>query len=302
METENKRSTVLYNVSLIAAFSLANGLIAAPFSKDSLLPYFAALGGALCLAAVLAALLGRFKARNINPFLTKILCVVIAAASFAAALFSLKEYCGFIYDTVLYRSGMISIKAIFAFCVFYFAVSGSGAVYKFSLFSAVAVSVILPLLFFMSLKTFDIKNLSGVFSFGDTFLKDSENYFLRMFLPTLPAVGYIAVFGKKISPGGAAGGVILGAALSLIVLFDTVLSFGLPLSAKLDYPYIGDISTVTVGNLFTRMDGFAYIAFFVCHLIKCGVSIKLAALLLSKAGIKNKKITAGIMSAAAIFL
>ena len=49
--------------------------------------------------------------------------------------------------------------------------------------------------------------------------------------------------------------------------------FGAQMSGEFDYPYAMAISTVTFGNLFSRLDGFSYFIYFVTALIKITVCV-----------------------------
>ena len=286
-------------VAIIASFTVSNSLIAAPFYKDSMVPLFLAffmLGG---VAALYIALQKTVLPKLKNKPLCIIADVLVAIASAVVAVFAFREYTDFIYSAVLIKSDMCIIKAVFALCVFCLAVSEKTAVYKFSLLSAVLASAVFAVLFFLSSKTFDSRHLKGIFSLTDFSLYQTAEYLIKMFLPILVCMVYIRRFDKTISFLWAGTGIAYGFLLCLFVIFDSVLSFGLPFSARLSYPYINDISTVNIGSLFTRMDGFAYFAFFACYLVKCAVCIKLASSLLYRG--KYKKVATAILSALLVF-
>lgn len=283
----------------VAAFTAANGLISAPYFPMSILPFFAA---AVCAAVIVAVTQFLFiKITCIgNSFFKKTVYLLISISSVAAAVFALREYSRFIFDDVLVRENYFVIKAILTFCVYCLAVSKENVIYKFAFLSAVLISAVFVGLFFTSVKTFDAENIKSALVFSDFSLKETAVYFSKMFLPSLLAAVFICEDQKAIKAGllGTAWAFLLGA----VVLLDCILSFSLPLASKLDYPYIDDISTVTVGSLFTRMDGFAYIAFFVCYLIKCGVCVSLCGGMLQNAGIRRKRIVTAAVCAAALLL
>ena len=281
-----KNTPLISSAATVAVFTAANGLICAPYSGTSILPFVAAAAFAFFAVAVTQFLLIKIsKERAEIPKRAVFLALSIASAF--AAVFSLREYSRFIFDDVLTRGNYLTVKAIFTVCVFALAAAREHAIYKFSLLSAVLVSGVFAVLFFTSLKTFDAENLKSAISLTGFSFKQTAVYYFKMFLPTLPAAAFVCGNEKAIKAGalGTAWAVLLCA----VVLLDCILSFSLPLAAKLDYPYIDDISTVTVGSLFTRMDGFAYIAFFVCYLVKCGVCVRLCGRLVQRAGIKNRK-------------
>ena len=68
-------------------------------------------------------------------------------------------------------------------------------------------------------------------------------------------------------------GVSGGCGLSALVLLNSVMLFGAELAGKFDYPYSAAISTISVGYLFSRMDGFSYFLGFACALVRIGVCI-----------------------------
>ena len=153
----------------------------------------------------------------------------------------------------------------------------------------------------MSAKTFDLKNLSGALRLSGFSISDTGVYFLNLVLPSI-AVLFFCMTDSGVSALGALCGVSAGALFCAVAVLDSVLSFGLSLAAKLSYPYIDDISTVTAGSLFTRMDGFAYFTFFACYVLKCAVCIKTSARLLRRAGIKYEKTAVGLLCiASAVF-
>lgn len=287
------------SASLFTAFISANGLILIPFGQ-SLLPFvFALLSGAIFLP--LSLLLFRFLPKEKRSKFITVLAVTLAVLSFIVAGICAGEYCLFIYRAVLTRANMWVIKSVFALCVFLLAASKTSAIYKFAFLSAVFSAAVFFVLFFMSSKTFDTKKLSGVFSLNEFSLPVFLKYLLVLIIPAFAAVLFCALTDNGISPLRVLFGTAAGGIFSLIVLFDTVLSFGLPLAAKLDYPYIDDISTVTAGSLFTRMDGFAYFAFFAAYILKCAVCVNLAARLTLENNIKYRRPLIAVLSAALMF-
>lgn len=281
-----KNTPLISSAATVAVFTAANGLICAPYSGTSILPFVAAAAFAFFAVAVTQFLLIKISKERAEISKRAVFLALSIASAFAA-VFSLREYSRFIFDDVLTRGNYLTVKAIFTVCVFALAAAREHAIYKFSLLSAVLVSGVFAVLFFTSLKTFDAENLKSAISLTGFSFKQTAVYYFKMFLPTLPAAAFVCGNEKAIKAGalGTAWAVLLCA----VVLLDCILSFSLPLAAKLDYPYIDDISTVTVGSLFTRMDGFAYIAFFVCYLVKCGVCVRLCGRLVQRAGIKNRK-------------
>lgn len=282
----------------VSAFIVANSLILMPIYSKSIVPFFlAAIIGVPATALIYKPL--KYLVAAKNKIIRYLIYVIFAAALLVAAYFAAREYTGFIYEGVLTHENMFLIKLIFAFCVFFLAGCESVAIYKFSVLSALFVGTVFVILFLISTKTFDLKNLKSAIDFSNISIKQTADYFIRMFLPLLVAVLFIAEYNgtentiRRWVVYGASAGVVL----SLVVIFDGILSFGLSLAAKLPYPYIDNISTVTVGSLFTRMDGFAYFSFFACYILKCGVALKLAVNFVCRMGFKNKRLITMLFSA-----
>ncbi|MBR5923682.1 MAG: GerAB/ArcD/ProY family transporter [Clostridia bacterium] len=281
-----KERPLILPAAAVAVFTVANGMIKAPYFSGSILPFVAAfiLGvPAFCGVGILRLKL--YGCCNLYVKRTA-LFIVFAFAGFAAIL-ATSEFSRFIFDDVLVHENYLVIKAVFAVCVFALSVCEENVIYKFSLLCAVLVSTVFFVLFLTSVKTFDANNIKSALTFSDFSLKQTGAYFARTILPALIAAVHVCENKKAVKAG--AFGIAWAFALCSLVLLDCILSFSLPLAAKLDYPYIDDISTVTVGSLFTRMDGFAYIAFFVCYLLKCALCVSLGAKCLEKAGLCHKK-------------
>ncbi|MBO7519847.1 MAG: GerAB/ArcD/ProY family transporter [Clostridia bacterium] len=272
--------TFPFPVPVIAVFIAANGLIGAPFSGGSLLGFSAAL----LLGIILLPLLLKVfkKIRLTGGIVFKATALFLAIAAFLPAV-TAYEYCEFVYKAVLPHADMWLIIILFAACVLYLALSNDSALYKFAFLSFVLNFAVVAALFTMSAKTFDFKNLSSAFKFSSFSFKETGEYACKLILPAAVAVLFLSISDKNTTVPQVLCGGAAGALFSAIVVLDSVLSFGLPLAAKLDYPYIDDISTVTVGSLFTRMDALAYFIFFAAYVLKCAVCVKTSARLISRA-------------------
>lgn len=293
---ENSKQTPFY-IALISCFLAASSLLKAPFYKKSVTPVIVSFVAAILISIGFCYacdfVLRRITSNNIQ----RIIAIILAAAAVAVATFAFMEYTEFIYSAVLLRASKLLIEAVFAFCVFCVSISKKEGLYKFAFLSVLLASAVFIIMFLLSVKNFDIRNLSGIIQLKYFSLKQTGVYLLKMFLPALAAVLFIVKNERQPVALPILSGVVFGGVIFAVTLLDSILTFGLPLAAKLTYPYLSDISTVTVGNLFTRMDGFAYFAFFACYIVKCGVCINLAATLVSE---KYKKILCLLLSAALV--
>lgn len=129
------------------------------------------------------------------------------------------------------------------------------------------------LLFFLSTaKDFNLRNIF-IYEIPPTASLLSQIYpFIKV--SVLP-MGVLALFVKGENARVSVGfcGLGLGFCALAICILNSVLLFGIEFAGGLKYPYSLAGSTVTFGNLFTRMDGLLYFLYMASVLIKCGVGI-----------------------------
>lgn len=133
---------------------------------------------------------------------------------------------------------------------------------------AVCVSAVL-IFFFLTAKDFCLTNLSVNKLPSLKVLCDGlPNYILRLSLPTVLVSASDAAFFKGAHKQAGFAGICIGLSAVTLGMLDCILLFGIPLSERLAFPLSAAVSTVTVGPLFSRMDGIIYCVFFVTALIK----------------------------------
>lgn len=293
MSKTKSRRELLYTLSAVSLFLISGGLIKAPFGGNNIgNPLSFLISGALFIITAIALTklfyyLFSLKKRNLT---LKIVYGTFAAVLIAFAFYTFKEYVTFVYDIILPRTPKVFIAIVFAACVFFFIFTDRLPILKFSVISATAATLIFFAFFILSIKNFNNKNIFSSVDFNVTHsLKEIGKYYLTMFLPALIPIAFLSVK-SKLSPISTAIGAGWGFLLCIICIADSVLSFGYALACRLDYPYIEDISTITVGSLFTRMDGFAYFAFFPAYLICCAITLKLAIFLLNIPWVKREEV------------
>lgn len=270
------RKAFPFSIPVIAVFMAANGLISMPFSGGNLWSFIAAL----LLAAVILPL--SFKVSTRVSIKGGVVSRSAAAIGSLVLLFPAAEaleYCEFVYKAVLPHADMWLIAALFVLCVVCLALSPGLALLKFAFLSFSGLFAAVILLFIMSAKTFELSNLKAAFESGFS-LAGTPQYACKLVLPTVAALLFLRVYTNNSTAPQVLCGAAAGGGIAAAVVLDSVLSFGLPLAEKLNYPYIDDISTVTVGSLFTRMDALAYFAFFAAYVFKCALCVKTSARLL----------------------
>lgn len=96
-----------------------------------------------------------------------------------------------------------------------------------------------------------------------------------LFIPALT----LGEFAKKRHFAAAFG---IASTLILVCFLNTLLIFGAELSSTLNYPYSYAVSTASLGEIFSRMDGFLYAVCFFTSFLKAAVCLLSAVTLFKK--------------------
>ena len=274
-----------HSASLAAIFILGDSVIVLPYASSGKYALFGfALSAATAFVLYFAALpiARRFF---INPQNGNIFCKTVSAVLlYAGAAYALAgagqtfiRFINYVDKIVMPNSGRFFIALIFVLITAALATRRHEVILKLSLIFLVFGTVTVLLFFLLSAKDFNIENISFyAFPSLKELFKETLPYFFGVSLPALLIPVFEALFyGRTRKAAGFAG---LGIGLSLITLclLDCLLLFGQELSARLDFPLSAAVSTVTVGPLFTRMDGVIYCLFFATALIKTAVCIKIS--------------------------
>lgn len=230
----------------------------------------------LMFSSVFIKKLTHLKNNSFKKYTVKILffslaiyCIYLAVDTFNIFLSFLSLYV--LPDLSSYILGL----TFTAFIIFLSAVK-IDAFYKFGLVTAVFSSLLLVLLFVLSVPQFSVDNISLLSfpSVGDVFIK-SLTYLKNVFLSALILPFFEYAYNKDQNRNSVFKGYLLGFVMIALCILNSLLIFGNTLSSKLDFPYSEAIGTVTAGNIFFRMDGFSYFVFFVSSAVKICLLIKL---------------------------
>lgn len=203
--------------------------------------------------------------------LSKLFVPFIWALAFLCAGQAIITFIVFVCDNLLPQTEPILIAFPFLLLVIYASFAGN-AVLKFSFIGILVAAVVFLVFFFSTAKDFNLKN---IYIYDIPNIEKLSNqllpYIINIALPT----GILAIFARLngFSKSNGVWGIGIGFVLLGFCLFNSVLLFGVKLSAKLDYPYSSVGSTVTFGNLFTRLDGLLYFVYLVTCLVKCVIGI-----------------------------
>ena len=251
-------------ICLAALFILGNGIIT-PFDLDT--DKYNFLSFLICsVLALIVTVIAFFI-----PFnrLTALFFIVLSFYIFGDSFIT---FITFIKNNLLQSAPSILIALPFILMLIYAAFKAQELIFKFSLICFFVVLGVILLFFLATFKDFNIKNifiyqipkLSNV-------LKQMLPYFKTVVVPSilLPIIAKANYIGKGVNIISVA----LGCVLFGVCILNSVLLFGVDFASELPYPYSAAGSTVTFGNLFTRMDGLLYFVYLVSSFIKCSVAI-----------------------------
>lgn len=163
----------------------------------------------------------------------------------------------------------------FVFVLVYLSFKKTSTLLKFSLICGLLSVAVIAFFFLATFKDFNFKN---IFIYDlpnfDTVFSQSFFYFKSLVIPAL----LLGVFAKqeRIKKVVLFSGLGLGLVCLAVTILNSVLLFGIKFSGELSYPYSSAGSTVTFGNLFTRLDGFLYFVYSATCITKCAVGIFIA--------------------------
>ncbi len=295
------RPFCVHAVLQTALFVLGSAVISRPargadeFTFSGLLISFAAavLLYALMLPLSKAAVL-RSEGEN-----TAVSGAALCLLFFGAALFSLWcaadafiAFTRFASEIMLPDSPAVFSVLLFLSAVIFFTLKRQEHILKF-FFTAFWGVLFVALLFFITmLSSFDPENIF-IYDFFNVkgFAAASKPYLINPVLPLALLPVYNSAVLKKTRFKAGFAGIILGYFLLFLTVSGSVLLFGAPLAGELDYPYSFAVSTVSVGRLFSRLDGLSYYLYFICALCRVSVCLFTLKFCLKKANAAAKGFT-----------
>lgn len=280
-----------HTVSLVAMFVLGDAVIFLPTANANEFTFAAFLVSGACLAAVflLSAVLigGVVKLKAKDKLIKRLAGIFLLACAAVFALFcAAKTFLvatDFVGRTILPQTAKWLIIAIFSGTLLYFVLKRREHLLKFSLLSIVVILAVVIFFVIAAMDQYDIRNMY-IFKIPSFRQLGTQMipYLVHMVLPAviLPIYLYFTFYEARTSVGTV--GVVFGTALLGLCILSPVLLFGPTLAGSLDYPFSSAVSTVTVGRLFTRLDGFSYFVYFVCSLVKIIVCLSVVFSCLKK--------------------
>ena len=284
----NENKYGIHTVGIFALFLLGEAGILIPFynsNEKTFLSFLIAVAAALMLIIGISIAF-KFLSHyiSINSFFEKILysAVIIYCAYIAVECFN--TFLEFASAFILPGASKLLIGFVFTFVIIFASLCPVASFLKLGFILFVFSVAMLFVLFLFSVPQFSKDNII-LLSFPDfsDVLKQSFDILKKIFLPFV-VTPFFCLSCKQSRKPKYLIGFFIGAVMLACCFLNSLLIFGAPLSARLEFPYSEAIATVTVGNIFTRMDGFSYFVFFSSSFVKITLCAKVSLELIKKIG------------------
>lgn len=221
---------------------------------------------------------GFYKQRAENRAVRCLFGALITAFCLYVTLETSRHFIDYISTEVLIKNLKIYGAAAFLCVCLYALFKPPVATVKLSALCLAFAAVSVGALFAVSLRNFSFANLPQLLS-GDALpIMTRSAKYLGMFFITPIVFAPFCVFNfEKPSLKTEISGFFVGAGLLCACFLSAALTFSLPVAAEMTHAYTMSVSVLSVGELFTRMDAFAYFMFFFSALVKvavCGFAVK----------------------------
>ncbi len=276
---KNKALFSVHFAAVSALFILGTAVINLPRENADRYTFLVYMAVSVALVGVSFLILPLLsKVFGGDTVLLRWISVAVYTASAVYALFcaggAFSDFIKFAGKILLPDTSRSVIIAVFLLVAVYFCTKKQESVLKFFLLSFALCLIFIVFFFFATAYNYNLRNIF-IFSLPNfkTFISGAKPYFTAVFLPSLLLPVYnLLVFDNKRGSAYYCGTAIGTAVLGFCIL-SPLLLFGADLAGKMDYPYAAAVSTVTVGRIFTRMDGFSYFIYFASALCKICVCV-----------------------------
>ena len=244
-----KANYIPHIFALSVLFTLGNAIISPPeFGIINLVL-------TLIISLVVVCFFGRLK------FCQNIIALVAAICGVTTTAI---DYIQFLKQEQMSNTSIVLLVAVFGIVISFLGIIKPRAIYKYSLFAFLIVTVILALCLVAGRTNFEYTNLTE--SIKNTNV--SLNKIFALCLPLVALSSFTSNENSRQKP------LLFGVMTGVLLLFITMLQSVLTLGNVSNFPYLKAVSTISVGSLFTRLDGLVWFVFFVTSVIKTVVCVK----------------------------
>ena len=170
-------------------------------------------------------------------------------------------------ETVVLKNE-ISLVLLFAVSLLSLLMLKKEGFLKLSLVFFVLSVVIVFNLVILLFGKYDFKEIKHLFTGSQNLIQNVWLFSKEAFLPLLILIPYQVTIFKRLRPKVYFIGGITGAVILICIYLVPILVFGSGFSSRLAFPFSDAVSTISVGRLYSRLDGFYYFFVFSSTLIK----------------------------------
>lgn len=278
----NKITYSSHTVALSAIFIIGSAVINLPVNGSNEFSFLAFMITAVLLVGVywlFGAILNKINVTKNSKPISKVLYAVFILSAGVFALFCFAEtflsLTQFVSKIILPQTPKFFVAVIFISVIVFFALKSKESILKFSLITFVLITAVIVFFFIAPMDKYELRNIY-IFKLPHfaEILTQMNPYLINPLSHSIILPIYLKLeWGKTKGKSGVLGAVI-GCVLLSVCVLSPILLFGAGVSGELQFPFASAVSTVTVGRLFTRLDGFAYFVYFVSALIKSCVLVK----------------------------
>lgn len=277
---KNKVNFSIHTIALTVLFVLGNAVIYLPQKGAGEYTFLAFLVAAvlniIAVAVVFPLAQVSFKESDFKGIKKCFAVVIIFAVTLFAAFCiadTFKSFIKFVSVVILPDTPMFFITVLFLAVVLFFVFKRQEDLLKFSFLAFFITALLIIFFFFATVTNYNFRNIF-IFRLPKTkeFIGEIMPYIKNPVLQSLLLPFFtVSVVGKK-HKKVLISGLIISLTMLGVCLLGPLLLFGPVFAGDLPYPYASAVSTVTVGRLFTRLDGFSYFIYFATALVKITAS------------------------------
>lgn len=284
-------------ICLIAIFTVGNAMLYFPRHEDALQGLFG-LMIAFAFAAIYyifaGIILQNFDLTNCGKIKKIVLVILGTALSVISAAAALKDYTDYVADYRLKSTSKTIIIILAAIAVYFIATAKKEAIFKLAIVSAVYSAITTVTFFVISIPQFSFDNMLPLELNLNVTLKSALILFARCFGEIITLIFLFRQVPKKQGIKAFLLGLLFAVLLLSVCILNIIFVFGRGVSAKLDLPYVEAMSIISLGDTFTRFEGFEFLTYFLFSIIKSAAAVFCVTNIFEQAANVNKKLSAAI--------
>lgn len=247
--------------------------------------------------------LQQFKTKQLNRALFYTAGIILLVFCLVVCAETSKHFLNYISTEVLIKNRKIFSVIAFLAVIIYALFRRPEAIVKFSAPALIFIIFSVMILFLISLNNFNPDYISTFFvpNTSKSVLRIFKYLLLCFVSPWVFAV-FSAFYFKKPSFKVEIAGFGVGMLILAFCFFSSALTFSLVEASEIMHAYPKSISVISVGELFTRMEGIACFVFFFSALVKTAVCAFSVKALLFSMKIRRPKETAALLTVGAVLV